>query len=103
MALAILFKPSRMPMIQLDQTYVRRGIMRSRSVLSAGLLIVLGTTWVVWNVSRRIPAKRIYRIGWVSNPPSQTGGPQSSPTGYAADTIKEAARRSGIRLEWVER
>ena len=90
-------------MIQLDQTYVRRGIMRSRSVLSAGLLIVLGTTWVVWNVSRRIPAKRIYRIGWVSNPPSQTGGPQSSPTGYAADTIKEAARRSGIRLEWVER
>ena len=43
----------------------------------------------------------IYRIGWEEVPPFQVKGGDGAPTGFAVDLVSEAARRRGIRLEWV--
>jgi PAS domain S-box-containing protein len=46
-------------------------------------------------------ADRVYRIGWEMSPPFQTRGDDGKPSGLAVDLVREAARRRGIRLEWV--
>jgi two-component system cell cycle sensor histidine kinase/response regulator CckA len=44
---------------------------------------------------------RVYRIGWQQVPPFQQKGTDISPTGLAVEFVRDAARRRGIRLEWV--
>jgi len=44
---------------------------------------------------------RVYRIGWMFSPPFQTRGADGKPAGLAVDLVKEAARRRGIQLEWI--
>jgi PAS domain S-box-containing protein len=44
---------------------------------------------------------RIYRIGWEDDPPFQTKGEGGEPTGVAIELVRDAAKRSGIRLEWI--
>ncbi len=44
-----------------------------------------------------------YRIGWEDNPPEQVRGPDGQPTGAAVEVVREAARRRGIALIWLER
>jgi PAS domain S-box-containing protein len=44
---------------------------------------------------------RIYRAGWAPDPPFQVAGPDGRATGLAIELVREAARRRGIRLEWV--
>jgi PAS domain S-box-containing protein len=44
---------------------------------------------------------RVYRIGWQDVPPFQQKGKDGTPTGVAVDLVRDAARRRGIRLEWV--
>ena len=44
---------------------------------------------------------RVYRIGWQTSPPYQLAG-SGEPTGLAIDLVREAARRGGIRLTWVQ-
>jgi len=44
--------------------------------------------------------QRIYRIGFDNAPPQHFIGEDGRPTGLAVDLIGEAARRSGIRLQW---
>ena len=51
----------------------------------------------------RAPApERVYRIGFQNSPPRQYVSRDGQPYGPAIETIGEAARRAGIRLEWVQ-
>jgi len=45
----------------------------------------------------------VYRIGWETDPPFQQNGANGVPTGFAVELVREAARRRGIRLQWVYR
>ena len=44
---------------------------------------------------------RVYRIGWEVDPPFQERGADGGPTGLAIELVRDAARRHGIRLQWV--
>jgi PAS domain S-box-containing protein len=57
-----------------------------------------------WTYSRRSgPApRRTYRIGFEENPPYHFRRPDGGVGGIAYDVISEAARRVGLRLDWVE-
>ncbi|MGP8246822.1 MAG: ATP-binding protein [Bryobacteraceae bacterium] len=44
---------------------------------------------------------RTFRVGFQNSPPDQLIGPDRQPTGPAVEIVREAARRRGIRLEWV--
>ncbi|MFN7921781.1 MAG: ATP-binding protein [Bryobacteraceae bacterium] len=46
---------------------------------------------------------RVYKIGYDHNPPFQirTPGNDGHPRGVAVDTVRAAARRAGIKLDWV--
>jgi two-component system, cell cycle sensor histidine kinase and response regulator CckA len=60
----------------------------------AGVLIWTGT--IRWR-----PENRVYRIGWEPDPPFQAIGADGQATGLAVELVREAARRRGIRLEWI--
>ena len=45
--------------------------------------------------------QRIYRIGFDNEPPQHFIGKDGKPTGLAVELIDEAARRRGIRLQWL--
>jgi signal transduction histidine kinase/CheY-like chemotaxis protein len=47
------------------------------------------------------PPQRVLKIGYQNTPPLNYPGADGVPTGTAVDVIREAARRAGIRLEWV--
>src|SRR5205823_1852076 len=42
-----------------------------------------------------------YRVGWQHDPPFQAVGVDGQATGLAVELVREAAKRRGIRLEWV--
>jgi signal transduction histidine kinase/ActR/RegA family two-component response regulator len=42
-----------------------------------------------------------YRIGWMESAPFQVRNADGKAGGIAVDLVKEAARRRGIRLEWI--
>ena len=68
-------------------------------IASSGLLIAAAA--LGWFEMR--PPKldrRIYRIGFDDQPPQHFIGKDGKPTGLAVDLIGEAARRSGVRLQW---
>ena len=58
---------------------------------------------VLWYFSTRLPPvpQRTLRIGFESNPPVQIRT-ENGFSGLAVDTVNEAAKRAGIKLEWVE-
>jgi hypothetical protein len=58
---------------------------------------------VLWYFSTRPPPvpQRTLRIGFESNPPVQIRT-ENGFSGLAVDTVNEAAKRAGIKLEWVE-
>ena len=51
--------------------------------------------------TRTDPAK-VYRIGYGGDRPLHYRGDDGKPTGLAVSMVQEAARRRGIRLEWVQ-
>ncbi|MGP8247171.1 MAG: response regulator [Bryobacteraceae bacterium] len=74
---------------------------RGRLMLLVGLLAAaLAGTGAYWRTARTLP-KRTFKIGFQNNPPLQYVDAQGRPTGPVLDLIDIAARRSGIRLEWV--
>ena len=69
-------------------------------LLIAGILLASAAYLWVKHPWRHID-DRVYRIGWQQVPPFQQKGTDISPTGIAVDFVRDAARRRGIRLEWV--
>src|SRR5512133_1537873 len=65
-----------------------------------GVLLATAAGLAVFTFADRT-SDRVYRIGWQEVPPFQTKANDGSPAGLAIDLVREAARRRGIRLEWV--
>ena len=71
-------------------------------VIGAGVGLLTWTKANIWTgIGQSNPANRVYRIGWEPDPPFQAIGSEEQPTGLAIELVREAARRRGIRLEWV--
>ncbi|MBI4877922.1 MAG: hypothetical protein HY822_25100, partial [Acidobacteria bacterium] len=66
--------------------------------LAAVLGLGAGLAWICRDRTR----DRVYRMGFDHSPPGQMVGPDGRPRGMMIDVIREAARRRGIRLEWVQ-
>jgi signal transduction histidine kinase/CheY-like chemotaxis protein len=74
---------------------------RSCLILFVGCLAALLVGgWTYWRTAHK-PPERIFKMGFQDNPPLQYVDAQARPTGPALELIDIAARRSGIRIEWV--
>lgn len=77
----------------------------SRSVRASAIIGVIGiaTLIAVRCVAVRVPSipDRPLRVGFEANPPVQIRTATGF-AGLAVETVSEAARRAGIRLQWVE-
>ena len=69
---------------------------------AAVMFITLAGAWK-WEQHRRADRFRggTYKIGVVQNPPIYVWSDQRGATGFAVDVMNEAARRAGVKLEWV--
>src|SRR5262245_235517 len=77
--------------------------MRMRKLTRLALLVVALFVAVALLCLTRITAEnRTYVIGWEMDPPDQVATNTSEPTGFAVELVREAARRRGIRLQWVQ-
>lgn len=72
--------------------------------LAAGIVVVAAAAacWAWWAARSPPLPQRTLRIGYQHNPPYQVHRPGAPPTGLSVETVSEAARRSGIPLEWRE-
>ncbi len=71
-----------------------------RKPVLAGLTLAAGA-WF-WSACSGVNlAPRVYRMGFQDAPPRQFVDPQGRPYGSAIDMINEAAKRAGVRIEWV--
>ena len=70
-------------------------------VLAALALAASGLTTIACGRSHTDPAK-VYKIGYGGDRPLHYRGDDGKPTGLAVSMVQEAARRRGIRLEWVQ-
>src|SRR5215471_13405074 len=76
----------------------------SKTIVWIGIALLGVAGFLVWErVRGQRPGNRVYRIGWDPDPPFQAAGPDGRATGLAIELVREAARRRGIRLEWVRR
>ncbi len=79
--------------------------MRLHRIGVAGLAVAgLATGGVAYWASTRkppIPARTLV-FGYQHNPPYQVRNLGAPPTGLAAETVAEAARRAGLAFEWTE-
>ncbi len=68
----------------------------------AVLLAVMALT--AWYFLRPAPIdrSRVYRIGYGQDAPMQFKDASGRPSGLAVELVNEAARRSGVKLEWIE-
>jgi two-component system cell cycle sensor histidine kinase/response regulator CckA len=71
-------------------------------IIVVGLLVAAAL--LVWTfIEKPRVTSRLYRIGWENDPPEQFPDIKGQPTGLAIELVREAARRSGIQLQWVQR
>ncbi|MEO8597487.1 MAG: ATP-binding protein [Candidatus Solibacter sp.] len=77
--------------------------MRKRSWLWLVAFVAAGSIGIYVATAPGAPHRRaqVYRIGWEEAPPFQTRGANGAATGFAVELVAEAARRRGIRLEWI--
>src|SRR5215469_10862032 len=67
-----------------------------------GSAIVLGACLIFALVQQQPSSfERHLKIGFRDTPPDQFRDKNGNPTGTAVELVKEAARRKGIKLEWV--
>jgi signal transduction histidine kinase/CheY-like chemotaxis protein len=64
-----------------------------------GLAMASAVTWAFWPL--RVDTARVYRIGYNHNPPFQIHQADGTPTGLAVETVKRAAARAHVTLDWV--
>ncbi|MGC1188846.1 MAG: response regulator [Candidatus Acidiferrales bacterium] len=70
------------------------------AVLSATLIAGLGVAGILhWRTLQL--RKTPFRIGFYNSPPKHFLGPDGKAAGSSVDLLNEAARRSGIKLEWI--
>ena len=65
-----------------------------------GLGLVAGIAYLTL-ASGGVSHERVYRIGYNQNPPFQIRTADGHASGFAVETVAAAARRSGIKLQWV--
>jgi diguanylate cyclase (GGDEF)-like protein len=73
-------------------------------LVSAAGLLASGVMLVQYTANRlelRAAHSRIWRIGYHQTEPFISRGPDGNPVGFGRDVLAEAARRAGIRLQWV--
>ena len=77
-----------------------------RSVYAVGGLLALATLWVcastIWK-GRQQPQERVYTIGTDNAFPYHFLASDGEVSGMVGDVIREASRRSGVKLKWVVR
>src|SRR5215472_18237745 len=70
---------------------------------SVGVVCILGaiglTFWLRSNGASSRPQRRV-RIGFDQAAPYQSLSPAGGPVGFSVDVLSEAARASGIELDW---
>jgi PAS domain S-box-containing protein len=67
-----------------------------------GIALLAAAGALVWSaLQHRKPEDRVYRIGWYPDPPFQAADPDGHATGLAIELVREAAKRRGIRLDWI--
>jgi polar amino acid transport system substrate-binding protein len=74
-----------------------RRILTSTALAALLLLAFWGWRWQ----SENLLLGRVYRIGWEEDPPNMFTGEDGRPAGFGVELVNEAARRRGIRFEWV--
>ena len=74
--------------------------------LRIGAALVAAATLIgavtLWQISGHLPNGRTYRIGYGGDAPLHFRGADGQPTGVAAEIVKTAAKRRGIRLDWLQ-
>ena len=68
---------------------------------AAGLAVLVCAGLASWWWFRDLTHTRVYRMGFQHMPPAQYVDAQGRPRGPIIEAIEDAARRTGIRLEWV--
>jgi len=79
---------------------VSRRWKRASLILAVAASAAVVVLWYFSTLTPPVP-QRTLRIGFESNPPVQTRT-ESGFSGLAVDTVNEAAKRAGIKLEWVD-
>jgi signal transduction histidine kinase/CheY-like chemotaxis protein len=77
--------------------------MRNTTRLALVVALLLGVSTPLLFFYSRVVPERVYLIGTDNSYPYHYLNSQGNPEGMAAEVIKEAARRCGIRLRWVLR
>ena len=72
-----------------------------RWTLAASLVLLVCGAWTWFRIATAGPPARTYRIGFQQSPPRQFVDARGQPYGSLIDVMREAAKRAGIRLEWV--
>ena len=57
--------------------------------------------WLLLALAQLQAEERVFRIGFEASPPNHLVGEDGQPDGLAVEVVREAARRAGIRLQWV--
>ena len=57
--------------------------------------------WLLLVCSQVQAQERVFRIGFEEAPPNHLVGADGQPDGLAVEVVREAARRAGVRLQWV--
>ncbi len=68
------------------------------AILVAGAGAAVASVLAWWP---SVDLNRVYRIGYNDNPPYQIRTAGGQPTGFAVEAVAEAARRTGVKLQWV--
>jgi len=74
---------------------------RSKAIWGGAVLILAPGLYLAPRLFRPHIKDRVYTIGWQNSPPFQQKAEDGSPAGLAIDLVRDAARRRGIRLQWV--
>ena len=70
-------------------------------IAAAAVLVCCGAGYWYYATLRTPPSARVYRIGFQQSPPRQYVTADGQPHGPVIDTMRVAAQRAGISLEWV--
>ena len=71
------------------------------SITAAGLILLVGVTYRRVTIPR-IDRNRVYVMGYGRDRPLHFKDEDGNPSGLAVSIMREAARRRGIQLRWVE-